>query len=66
MSSDVTGDRRQNGWNEYSKLVLKELLAQLVATLLSGSCLRLPNLLVRRRQILLVNFVVICRDLQRA
>lgn len=25
MSSDVTGDRRQNGWNEYSKLVLKEL-----------------------------------------
>lgn len=25
MSSDIPGDRRQNGWNEYSKLVLKEL-----------------------------------------
>ena len=25
MSSDTSGDRRQNGWNEYSKLVLKEL-----------------------------------------
>ena len=25
MSSDISGDRRQNGWNEYSKLVLKEL-----------------------------------------
>lgn len=25
MSQDTNGDRRQNGWNEYSKLVLKEL-----------------------------------------
>ena len=25
MNSDAPGDRRQNGWNEYSKLVLKEL-----------------------------------------
>jgi hypothetical protein len=25
MSSEIPGDRRQNGWNEYSKLVLKEL-----------------------------------------
>lgn len=25
MNSDSPGDRRQNGWNEYSKLVLKEL-----------------------------------------
>lgn len=25
MSEDPMGDRRQNGWNEYSKLVLKEL-----------------------------------------
>lgn len=25
MSGDSLGDRRQNGWNEYSKLVLKEL-----------------------------------------
>lgn len=25
MSGENSGDRRQNGWNEYSKLVLKEL-----------------------------------------
>lgn len=25
MSGESSGDRRQNGWNEYSKLVLKEL-----------------------------------------
>ena len=25
MSQDTNGDHRQNGWNEYSKLVLKEL-----------------------------------------